>query len=176
MRFLLSTLTVVISVLVTPLALLMVPSISFRIYLHYLPMEFDHPHLQDSMRSLSDMSAVVPCLLPPFSAFTFMCPIANPEPDDTSRPSLHLLLLRRQVLFKKVVHYAPTSHTITSLLQLGSAAANASIVLDDLDQEEADAGAVIGDRRALVEVAQTSANVARALYRVLVQVELGLCR
>ncbi|RPD60441.1 hypothetical protein L226DRAFT_574404 [Lentinus tigrinus ALCF2SS1-7] len=173
MRLLLSSLTVVAGVLAVPLFLLMMPSIHFRMYLHYLPLEFDHPHLQASMGSMTDANVAALCILPPFSALAFICPTFNEGPEDTARISLHHLLLQRQVLFKKAVYYTPTPHTISSLLRLGSAA-NASLLLDDRGQEGE--GTIIGDHRALLEVAQTSASAARALYRVIVHVELALCR
>lgn len=172
MRFVLATLTVVAGVLAVPLVLLMTPSVSLRIYLRYLPVEFDHPHLQASVRSLADVHGVAICILPPFNALAFLCPSINEGLHDSAHMSLLLNLRRRHILFKKVVHYTPSSHAISSLIRLGSAA-NASLTLDDLEEGE---GALVGDHQALADVAQSAAYVARALYRVLVQVELGLIR
>ncbi|KAI0695271.1 hypothetical protein C8T65DRAFT_698758 [Cerioporus squamosus] len=178
MRFLTSILTIAAGVLAIPLSLLMVPSIIFRIYLHYLPLEFDHPHVQASLTSLWDVNAAAVCLLPPFNALAFLCPASGDGPHEAARTSLHDLLLHRQVLLKKAVQYAPTAQAISSISLLAPPA-DAGMDLGDLLSlldREAEGPTVVGDPRALMEIAQTSAIVARALYRLLIQVELGVCR
>ncbi len=175
MRFLTSIFAIVVGIVATPLLLLMMPSITFRVYLGSLPVYFDHPHVQASLASLWDVYVATLCIIPPFSSLAFLCPVLGDETHETSHTSLHGLLLHRPVLLiEKAAQLAPTAQAISSIWLLAE-----GMIPDNLGglYEEQTPRAVAGDcPAALTEVSQTSGDVARALYRLLIQIELGICR
>lgn len=173
-----ATVVAVASVCALPLLLVMVPRAVFRVYLHYIPIGVDHPHVQESLVSISEITAAVLCLVPPYISMDIVCPTSG-EAAPQDAPPFELFLLNQQTIFETSAYYGPTPHSVASLSLLAHAAHSGPILRSVITLLDSDNEAVHGDMGemgTLKEIVDLSMATAKAYYRFLVHLELAVCR
>lgn len=160
-------------ILSLPLFTIIALDISFNFYVHNLPEIAEHPHVQDAVHSMRDASfAGLRVLVAPFFR-------ASPvEASDRVILSPHSVASFQLCLFNELARHAPTPTTISTIYSL-SDAVDAAIAMDELllflgeDRLEVHG---IGDVQTLPEIGHLSRALSDALFRILIHVELGVCR
>ncbi len=174
--FLLAIAVAMTSLFALPILIVMVPSAVFRVYLHFIPIQFDHPHVQDALASISEIRSAAFCLLPPYISLNMFCTTSGGAGLKDVLP-IELLLLNQQTAFEACARYGPTPRAIASLYLLAQST-SAGLVLDTaiayVDGESV--GRDAGETHALEEIANLSMAAAGAFYRFLVQLEVAVCR
>lgn len=168
-----------------PLSCILQPNVFFRQYIRDLPIDADHPHVQASLVSLRDVAISVACMLPfvPFSIL--VCPFAPQGPYGHVNLTASSLLVDQRVVFDLMLEQVPSNSSIIAISSFARSAGYLKAA-DAAYFEVADAvmprrhmvpGLI--DTKALAEfedIRRSSLVASRALYRLLVQVELSLCR
>ena len=170
-----ATAVAVASVLSLPLLIITVPSAVFRLYLPYIPVGANHPHVGDSVASISEIRTAVLCILPPYISMSILCPRSGEAPPEDA-PPFELFMLSQQTVFEASARYGPTPDAIASLSLLAQATEPRPFlgyVVSLLDGDSVDQ---VEDTRLLDEVASLSTATAKAYYGFLVQYELSVFR
>ncbi len=169
-------------ILSLPLFTTIVLNISFELYVYEVTQAAQNPHMQDAIQSIRDVSFASLCILPWFYVVPIFC--ASPDQALAGRATLssHSLVLFQYTLFDQLVRHVPTPAMISTVSSLSDAAdAAMAIITDELPPLLEEYGQGIdgigdSDVQTLSVIGELSRALSHALFRILIHLELGVCR
>lgn len=158
-----------------PLFSLTIPYFTFLAIIDDLPLEFAHPHIQETGYDILGATITAFCIPWPFYIIHFVCASSSPS---NIPYSIDDLTFAQRVLYAEMTRLSPTTeafHAITKIVDTTELA----LAMDDhvlLAEDGLPGVHGVGDISLLIELGQTSRSVSLHVYRLLAHVELALMR